>query len=69
VIQDVTNDDTAAFFAMIFIFTKNKIIFLVCAALIKIDDNSCYFILNIFLRGENSKLLFYCWYVALFCCA
>jgi len=31
--------------------------------------NSCYFIVNIFLRGESSKLLLYCLYAALFCCA
>jgi len=39
----------------------------VCAALITIDDNnSCYFIVNIFRRGGSSKLL---QYAALFCCA
>ena len=41
----------------------------VCAALITIDDNSCYFIVNIFRQGESSRLLLYCWYAALFCCA
>jgi len=41
----------------------------VCAALITIDDNSSYFIVNIFRRDGSSKLLSYCWYAALFCCA
>ena len=36
----------------------------VCAALITIDDNSCYFIVNIFQRGGRSKLVLYWWY----CC-
>jgi len=51
---------------------KIKIILSVCAhcaALIIIDDNSCYFIVNIFRRGGSSKRLLYCWYAALFCCA
>jgi len=60
VIQDVTNDCAVVFFAMIFTFTqKIKMILSVCAALITIDDNSCYFIVNIFRRGESSKLLLY----------
>jgi len=41
----------------------------VCAALITIDDNSCYFIVNIFQEVGSSKLLLYCWYAALVCCA
>jgi len=40
-----------------------------CAALITIDDNSCYFIVNNFQRGASSKLLLYWWYAALFWCA
>ena len=36
------------------------------AALITIDDNSCYFIANIFRRAGISKLLLCCWYAA-FC--
>ena len=48
---------------------KIKMILSVCAALITIDDNSCYFIVNIFWQGGSSKLLLYCWYAALFCCA
>ena len=48
---------------------KIKMILSVCAALIKIDDNSCYFIVNIFQRAGSRKLLLYCWYAALFCCA
>jgi len=57
VIQDFTNDGAVVFFAMIFMFTKIKMILSVCAALITIDDNSCYFIVNIFRRGGSSKLL------------
>jgi len=34
VIQDVTNDGTVVFFAMIFIFTKNQNDLSICAALI-----------------------------------
>jgi len=34
-------------------------ILLVCTALITVDDNPCYFIVNIFRRGESSKLLLY----------
>jgi len=72
VIQAVTNDGAVIFFAMIFIFLypqKIKMILSVCAALITIDDNSCYFIVNIFRQGGSSKLLLYHWYAALFCCA
>jgi len=36
-----------------------------CAALIIIDDDSCYFIVNSFWRGGSSKWLLYCWYAAL----
>jgi len=51
---------------MIFVFTKNKNDFVsICAALITIDDNSYYFIVNIFRRGGSSKLVLYCWYAAL----
>jgi len=46
-----------------------KMILSVCAALITIDDNSCYFIVNIFRRGGSSEQLFYCGHAALFCCA
>ena len=42
----------------------------VCATLITIDDNSCYFIVNIFSFRRSSKLLLYCWCAALnVCCA
>jgi len=68
VIQDVTND--AVVFLLWFIYSqKNKIILSVCTALIAIDDNSYYFIVNIFRRVGSSKLLLYCWYAALICCA
>jgi len=46
---------------------KIKMIWSVCAALITIDDNSCYFIVNIFWWVGSSTLLLY-WYAALFCC-
>jgi len=69
VIQDVTNDGAVVFFAMIFVFTKIEMILSVCAALITIDSNLCYFIVNIFRRGGRNKLLLYCWYAAFFCCA
>ena len=46
-----------------------KMILSVCAALITIDDNSCYFIVKIFQRDGSTKLLLYCGYAALFCCA
>jgi len=59
VIQDVTNDGASVFFAMVFILT-------VCAALITINGNSCYFIVNFFRQSGSSKLLLYCWYAALF---
>jgi len=39
VIQDVINDSGSVFFAMFFVLT-------VCAALITINGNSCYFIVN-----------------------
>jgi len=38
---------------------KIKMILSACAALITIDDNSCYCIVNIFQRGGSSKLLSY----------
>jgi len=41
----------------------------VYAAIITINDDSCYFIVNIFRRGGSSKLLLYCWCAALFSCA
>jgi len=70
IIQDVTNDGAVVFFTiMIFIFTKYKMILLVRAALITIDDNSCYFVVNIFRQGGSSELPLYCWYAVLFCCA
>jgi len=68
-IQDVTNYGALIFFAMIFVFTKIKMILSVCAAVSTIDDNSCFFFVNIFCRGGSSKLLLYCWYAVLFCCA
>jgi len=46
VIQDVTNDGGSVLFATVFIFTKNQRILSVCAALITINNNSCYFIVN-----------------------
>jgi len=48
---------------------KIKVILSVCAALITIDNISCNFIVNIFRESGSSKLLLYCWYAALFCCA
>ena len=48
---------------------KIQMILSVCAALMTINDNSCYFIANIFRRGGSSKLLLYCWYAASFCYA
>jgi len=70
VIQDVTNDGGSIFFAMFFILS-------VCAALITINGNSCYFIVNVFRPSGCSELLLCCWYAALFvvqngicvCCA
>jgi len=41
VIQDITNDGGSVFFAVVFILT-------VCSALITINGNSCYFIVNFF---------------------
>jgi len=64
VIQDVKNDGAVVFFAMIFILYSQKIKmnFSVCVALITIDDNSCYYIVNIFRRGGSSRLT--CSYIA-----
>ena len=59
VIQDVTNDGGSVFFAMVFILS-------VCAALIAINGNSCYFIVHFFRPSGSSKLFLYCWYAALF---
>jgi len=57
-------------FSLLFIYLqKIKMLLSVCAALITIDDNSCYFIVNIFRRGGSTKLLLYYWYAALFCSA
>jgi len=61
VIQDVTNDDASVFFAMVFIFTKNQIDLSVYAAIITINDNSCYFIVNFF-SGE--MVVVNCSYIA-----
>ena len=69
VIQDVTNDGAVVYVAMILYSQKIKMVLPVCAALITIDDNSCYFIVNIFREGGCSKLLLYCWYAALVCYA
>ena len=71
VIQDFVNDDGSVFFAMVFILTKIKMIMSVCAALITINDNSCYFIEKFFpaRQSGNSKLLLYCWYAVFVCCA
>jgi len=55
VIQDVTNDDSSVFFAMLFILS-------VCAALITINGKSCYFIVNFFRPSGSSELLLYCWH-------
>jgi len=44
---------------MVFIFT-------VRAALITINGNSCYFIVNFYRPSESGKLVLYCWYAALF---
>jgi len=57
----------AVFSLMVFIFTRNQKFLSVCAALITINDNSCYFIINFFRRSGNSKFLLYCWYAALLC--
>ena len=67
VIQDVTNDGAVVFFAMIFVFTKNQNDFLSMCCTHHIQNNSCYFIVNIFWRGESSKLILYCWYAVLLC--
>jgi len=48
VIQDVTNDGGSFFFAMGYIHTNIKILLSVRAALITINDNSCYFIMTFF---------------------
>jgi len=48
VIQDVTNDCGSVFFAMSYIHNNIKILLSVCAALIAINDNSCYFIISFF---------------------
>jgi len=53
VIQDVTNDGGSVFFTMVFILS-------VCATLIAINGNSCYFIVNFFRPSGSSKLLLYC---------
>jgi len=55
VIQDVTNDGGSVSFAMLFILS-------VCAALITINGNSCYFIVNFFRPSGSSELLLYCWH-------
>ena len=47
VIQDVTNDGGSVFFIMVFILS-------VCAALIAINGNSCYFIVNFFWPSGSS---------------
>ena len=51
VIQDVTNNGVSVFFAMALICKKIKIILSVCATLITIDDNLCYFMIMFFSRG------------------
>jgi len=54
-IQDVTNDGVLLFSLLWFLYSqKIKMILSVCAALITVDDNSCYVIVNIFLRGGSS---------------
>jgi len=53
VIQDVTNDGGSVFFAIVCMLS-------VCAALITINGNSCYFIVNFFRPSGSSKLLLYC---------
>jgi len=60
VIQDVTNygGRGRVFFAMVFVFIKTKTILSLCAPLITINDNSCYFIVHFFRR--SSKLPLYC---------
>ena len=60
-LQDVTSDGGSVFFAMVFILT-------VCAALITINGNSCYFIVNFLRPSGSSKLFLYCWCMLL-CCA
>ena len=60
-IQDVTNDGGSVFVAMVFVLS-------VCAVLITINGNSCYFIVivNFFRQSGSSELLLYCWYAAYF---
>jgi len=59
VIHDVTNDGGSAFFTIVFIFTqKIKIILSVCAALITINDNSCYFIIYFVPAKWKSKVFY-----------
>jgi len=57
--EGVTTDGGSVFFAMVFILS-------VCAALITINRNSCYFIITFFWPSGSSKLLVRCWYAALF---
>jgi len=59
VVQDAANDGGSVFFALVFTLS-------VFAAVITINGNSCYFIVNFFRPSESSKLLLYCWYAALF---
>jgi len=49
----------AVFFCYFFILSA-------CAALITINGNSCYFIVNFLRPSGSSALLLYCWYAALF---
>jgi len=67
VIQDVTNDGRSVFFAMGYIHNNIKIFLSVCAALITINDNSCYFIISFF-PAKWKQLLLYCNAAVLVCC-
>jgi len=48
------------FSLLLFLYSqKIKMILSVCAALITVDDSSCYFIVNIFRRGSSKLVLSY----------
>ena len=58
-IQDVTNDGGCVFFAMGYIHKNIKSLLSVCAALITINDVSCYFIISFFFREVEVVSYFY----------
>jgi len=58
--RNIANDDGGSvLFALVFILSS-------WAALITINGNSCYFIVNFFRPSGTSELLLYRWYAALF---